>query len=212
MRESHNALKNKTKFKIMFKSGDFTKKHVERTGKSEISDEQIKPHGVELTVDKIHSCRNYSVLADEGHTNATRKEAHLVDSGKYVDKSNSVNHRRKDIREVDDEEYKSEESLFDNNHYVELDRPHYVLIRGAYVVSYNEEINVPEGHIGFLWPRTGLVQSGNFLSAPVWDSHYSGNGEGGLHINCMTFIEKDMRLGQFVLAETHTAEKYIEEE
>lgn len=192
----------------MFKSGEFTSEYVTQLDGSPVPDKQVQPHGVELTVDKIFRCSNYTVLGDEKYAKAPRHEATKSGPGKFIDKSDDVNHRRKAVQEVNRSDSDDNDVAEDSEQFIVLDKPHYTLIDGPYVVRYNEKISVPEDHVGFVWPRSRLIRSGNFLTSAVWDSGYEGRGEGGLHINCMTFLEKGMRLGQFVLARASVMEQY----
>jgi len=185
----------------MFKSGEFISKHVTQADGSKVLDKQIQPHGVELTVDKVFKCNNYTVLGDDDYSKAPRREAHLVESGTYQDKSDDVNHRRHFLDEID-----SDESQQDG--YITLDTDHYVLIEGPHVIRYNEKISIPDDHVGFVFPRSRVIRSGNYLSTAVWDSGYEGRGEGGLHVNCMSFLEKGMRIGQMIMCRASVMEQY----
>lgn len=192
----------------MFKSGEFVSDYVTQTDGSTVPEKQIQPHGVELTVDKIFRCNYYTVLGDDDYAKAPRREAHKSGPGKFVDKSDEVNHRRKAVEEVNMSKDNEDSVAKDSDEFIVLDKPHYTLIEGPYVVRYNEKIKVPDKHVGFVWPRSRLIRSGNHLSSAVWDSGYEGRGEGGLHINCMTFLEEGMRLGQFVLARASVMNQY----
>lgn len=192
----------------MFASGKFVSSHVTQADGSTVPEKQIQPHGVELTVDKIFKCQNYTVLGDDEYAKAKRKEAHMTGPGKYMDRSDGANHRREAIKELSDGDGAADGSLDSSDEFVEINKPHYVLVEGPYVVRYNEKIKVPDDHVGFVWPRSRLIRSGNHLSSAVWDSGYEGRGEGGLHINCMTFLESGMRLGQFVMAAADVTEMY----
>jgi len=79
--------------------------------------------------------------------------------------------------------------------------PTYYLGRGGYVVEYGEEIAVPEGHVGFVLPRSSLLRNVCTLDTAVWDTGYEGRGEGLLTVHNDVEIERDARIGQFVLAE-----------
>ncbi len=71
---------------------------------------------------------------------------------------------------------------------------------GAYVVGYLDEIAVPDGHIGFILPRSSLLRNGATLETAVWDAGYRGRGEGLLRVDAPLTIETEARIGQFVLA------------
>jgi len=83
----------------------------------------------------------------------------------------------------------------------------YVLDNGFYRVIYNETIEIPENHIGFVYPRSRLMRSGGDLRTAVWDSGYKGKGEGGLVIDRKMGIEDGMRIGQMVMCRTEELEE-----
>lgn len=76
----------------------------------------------------------------------------------------------------------------------------YNLPFGPYIVEYNEIITIPDGHVGFVLPRSRLPRCGLFLTTAVWDQGYSGRGE-GLLMNWMemSHIVSDVAIGQIVM-------------
>jgi len=76
----------------------------------------------------------------------------------------------------------------------------YRLDPGGYVVRYGERIRVPEGHVGFLYPRSSLLRNSCMLDTAVWDAGYKGRGEGLLEVHHEVELERDARVAQFVLA------------
>ena len=77
----------------------------------------------------------------------------------------------------------------------------YYLPRGGYVVRYAETVSVPEGHVGFIYPRSSLMRNSCMLNTAVWDAGYEGKGEGLLQVHHDVEIERGARIAQFVLAE-----------
>ncbi|MFP4590501.1 MAG: deoxyuridine 5'-triphosphate nucleotidohydrolase [Halobacteriales archaeon] len=76
----------------------------------------------------------------------------------------------------------------------------YTLEPGSYIVGYAERIAVPEGHVGFILPRSSLLRNGATLHTAVWDTGYEGRGEGLLTVGARLGIDDGARIGQFVLA------------
>jgi dUTP pyrophosphatase len=70
---------------------------------------------------------------------------------------------------------------------------------GGYVVQYGEKLNVPRGHVGFLYPRSSLLRNSCMLDTAVWDAGYEGRGEGLLQVHHDVAIERGARIGQLVL-------------
>lgn len=85
---------------------------------------------------------------------------------------------------------------------------HFALDPGAYVVGYGERLAVPDGHVGFLLPRSSLLRNGCSLHTAVWDAGYDGRGAGLLTVGAAIEIEVEARIGQFVLAEANHADRY----
>lgn len=81
---------------------------------------------------------------------------------------------------------------------------YYRLSPGGYVVRYGETVAIPEGHVGFIYPRSSLMRNSCMLDTAVWDAGYEGKGEGLLEVYHEIELEVGARIAQFVLAEaTH---------
>lgn len=86
---------------------------------------------------------------------------------------------------------------------IEMVNGEFQLSAGAYILQYGEVISVPEGHVGFVLPRSSLMRNSGMLNTAVWDAGYEGKGEGLLTVNRPLTIEQDARIAQFVLAEAN---------
>jgi dUTP pyrophosphatase len=84
----------------------------------------------------------------------------------------------------------------------------YRLDPGGYVVRYGERISIPEGHVGFLYPRSSLLRNSCMLDTAVWDAGYEGRGEGLLEVYHDLELERNARIAQLVLAEAAHDEMY----
>ncbi|MCU4926154.1 deoxyuridine 5'-triphosphate nucleotidohydrolase [Halobacteria archaeon AArc-dxtr1] len=84
----------------------------------------------------------------------------------------------------------------------------YYLPQGSYVVRYGERIHIPEGHVGFLYPRSSLLRNSCMLNTAVWDAGYEGRGEGLLQVHHDIEIERGARIAQLVLAEANHESTY----
>ena len=84
----------------------------------------------------------------------------------------------------------------------------YTLDRGGYVVEYADRVVIPEGHVGFLYPRSSLLRNSCMLDTAVWDAGYEGRGEGLLEVHHEIELEAGARIAQLVLAEAAHAETY----
>ena len=77
----------------------------------------------------------------------------------------------------------------------------YRLSPGGYVVRYADLIRIPEGHVGYLYPRSSLLRNSCMLNTAVWDAGYEGRGEGLLEVHHDIELERDARIAQLVLAD-----------
>ncbi|MFC6756973.1 MULTISPECIES: deoxyuridine 5'-triphosphate nucleotidohydrolase [Haloarcula] len=77
----------------------------------------------------------------------------------------------------------------------------YALDVGGYVVEYSDRVVIPEGHVGFLYPRSSLLRNSCMLDTAVWDAGYEGRGEGLLEVHHPIELEAGARIAQLVLAE-----------
>ena len=79
----------------------------------------------------------------------------------------------------------------------------YALDTGAYVVRYGETVRIPDGHVGFIYPRSSLLRNSCMLNTAVWDAGYEGRGEGLLQVHRPVEIEAGARVAQMVFAEAN---------
>jgi deoxycytidine triphosphate deaminase len=86
--------------------------------------------------------------------------------------------------------------------------PTYELAAGGYVLQYGETVRVPEGHVGFVYPRSSLMRNSCMLHTAVWDAGYEGRGEGLLEVHYPVELERGARVAQFVLARADHAGTY----
>ncbi|MHC3436513.1 deoxyuridine 5'-triphosphate nucleotidohydrolase [Natrialbaceae archaeon A-gly3] len=84
----------------------------------------------------------------------------------------------------------------------------YYLPKGTYVARYGERIEIPEGHVGFVYPRSSLMRNSCMLNTAVWDAGYEGRGEGLLQVHHDIEIERGARIAQLVFAEANHEEVY----
>ena len=77
----------------------------------------------------------------------------------------------------------------------------YYLTPGGYVVQYAETVRIPEGHVGYIYPRSSLLRNSCMLNTAVWDAGYEGKGEGLLEVHHDIELERGARIAQLVLAE-----------
>lgn len=84
----------------------------------------------------------------------------------------------------------------------------YFLGPGGYHVRYGERVRIPEGHVGFVLPRSSLMRNGCMLHTAVWDAGYEGQGAGLLVVHHDIEIERHARICQLVFAEAEHEETY----
>lgn len=77
----------------------------------------------------------------------------------------------------------------------------------AYVAVYGEIISIPKNHIGLVFPRSRLMRCGLHVETAVWDSGYTGIGEGQLAVNQEAELESDLRIAQIIFVRTEELEE-----
>ena len=161
----------------MFRSGAFVADHV-----TPVSDEQRQPNGVDLTLEAVFRQRGPGRITTDGKSVGPR---YRQEGGPLGDPDEGEGGHEHD----------------------DADREGYRLAPGNYVVRYAEIVQIPEGHVGFIYPRSSLLRNSCMLNTAVWDAGYEGKGEGLLQVGHDIEIEADARIAQLVLAEAdHTGE------
>ena len=84
----------------------------------------------------------------------------------------------------------------------------FTLDPGGYIITYAERIAIPDGHVGFVYPRSSLLRHSCMLNTAVWDAGYEGRGEGLLQVHYPIELERGSRIAQFVLAEAANNSTY----
>ena len=170
----------------MFESGSFVAEFV-----SPIDPIQIQPSGVDLTLDAVFRGCEPGRIARDGKRVGEREPV-VPDNGTERDADGS------DVDANDAADGSGIESGADDPG---TDDPSvYQLSPGGYVARYAEEIEIPEGHIGFVYPRSSLMRNSCTVDTAVWDAGYRGRGEGLLEVYHEIEIERGARFAQFVLA------------
>ncbi|EMA49199.1 deoxyuridine 5'-triphosphate nucleotidohydrolase [Halococcus salifodinae] len=147
-----------------------------------VTDEQIQPNGVDLTLEAVfeqHEPGQIGVDGKEIGDRHRRREHVTEDSG------------------ADDTDFGADDAT----------DPYY-LPPGGYVVRYAETVRIPDGHIGFIHPRSSLMRNSCMLNTAVWDAGYEGRGEGLLQVHHDIEIERSARIAQLVLAEADHDGRY----
>ena len=160
----------------MFRSGAFVADHL-----SPVTDAQVQPNGVDLTLDAVYEQTGPGRIGRDGKTVGERRC--LDPSSASADAESGP-----DARADDADAYR--------------------LNPGGYVAEYAETVRVPEGHVGFVYPRSSLMRNSCMLHTAVWDAGYEGRGEGLLEVHYPVELETGCRIAQFVLAEADHDDTY----
>ncbi|MCL9814248.1 deoxyuridine 5'-triphosphate nucleotidohydrolase [Natranaeroarchaeum aerophilus] len=146
----------------MFRSGTFVAEQL-----SSVTDEQIQPNGVDLTVANVFEQTEPGRIGRDGKSIGEREE--LAPSAETET---------------------------------------YHLDPGHYIARYGETISIPEGHVGFVLPRSSLMRNSAMLHTAVWDAGYTGRGEGLLDVNHELELQQDARIAQLVLSRAEHVGSY----
>jgi dUTP pyrophosphatase len=85
------------------------------------------------------------------------------------------------------------------------------IVSGQYPVVYAEKVEIPDGYVGRVYPRSRLMRSGLHLTSALWDQGYEGIGEGLLQVPSSVervTIPTDMAVAQMVFISAEEAEDY----
>ena len=135
-------------------------------------DTQLQMCGVDLTVEKIVEFTNRDIRGTLDFDNTKRVIPTADERPRF----------RRDLHKLDDWSY--------------------FLSPGAYLVHYNEEVNIPENVLGIVFPRSSLMRMGATLQSAVWDPGYNGKGCGLLIVHKNIEIWKNARIGQIIFLTT----------
>jgi deoxycytidine triphosphate deaminase len=138
-----------------------------------VDDPQVQPNGVDLTVAALFEQVEPGRIDRGGKRIGARRELDVAEQGSTA--------RRTASGDATDGVYR--------------------LSPGGYVLQYAETIRIPEGHVGFLYPRSSLMRNSCMLDTAVWDAGYEGKGEGLLEVHHELELERGARVAQLVLAE-----------
>lgn len=144
------------------------------------TDEQIQPNGVDLTLEAVLEQR---------------------EPGRIGQASKEVGDRQRFLG-------RTVESMEPETVNLEEEPETYYLPPGGYVVRYAETVSIPEGHVGFLYPRSSLLRNSCMLNTAVWDAGYEGRGEGLLQVHHDVELEWGARIAQLVLAQAEHRDTY----
>lgn len=179
---------------IHFFEGD-TKSIITETEKSD-----VQPNAIDVRVDKF-----ISVLTSESSPHAY-KDAHGYVMVLSEDKKITKHRKTFDVRVVkygDD----FDQSYFDNFN-LDKTKEYFVLSKGVYEFVTKHNVEIAEGEAGWLIPRSTLNRNGNFITSGLYDSGYKGVLGGVMHISALTIIERNARIGQFVLVNSESTGLY----
>jgi dUTP pyrophosphatase len=74
------------------------------------------------------------------------------------------------------------------------------LVPGAYIITYNEVVHLPENIMALGRPRSSLLRCGVTLGTAVWDAGYSGRSQSLMVVyNSQGFrLQKNARIAQLI--------------
>lgn len=87
----------------------------------------------------------------------------------------------------------------------------YQLYRGEYIIVYNEQVEIPDGYVGLVLPRSRLMRCGLSLHTALWDQGYKGVGEGLLRVPISidrVQLNKDVPIAQMTFISAEDADDY----
>jgi len=108
-------------------------------------------------------------------------------------------------------DFDNKERKLPNYGRISLHSDYYFLKKGAYVITFNEVINLPKDLIGLLRSRSSLIRSGAVIFSSLWDPGYSGKS------NCLLVVfnengiklKKNPRIAQMVFLKLNEIPKKL---
>lgn len=88
---------------------------------------------------------------------------------------------------------------------------YYQLYTGQYPIVYGEKVQVPDGYVARVYPRSRLMRSGLHLTSALWDQGYEGIGEGLLRIpRCIDRVQisEELPIAQMSFISAEEADDY----
>lgn len=163
----------------MYRDGSFVASHVEPTRA-----DQHQPNGVDLTLEAVFEQREPGRIGRDGKEIGDRQ--------------------RREPEQVRGDDAGGDADAVETD----AGAGTYYLEEGSYVVRYGETIAIPEGHVGFVYPRSSLMRNSCMLNTAVWDAGYTGKGEGLLQVHHDVELVEGARIAQLVLAEAEHDGEY----
>ncbi len=77
---------------------------------------------------------------------------------------------------------------------------YYDLVKGSYLITLNEIVNLPNNLMALARPRSSLLRSGISIHTAVWDAGYSGRSQCLLinHTESLFRVKQDSRILQMI--------------
>jgi deoxycytidine triphosphate deaminase len=88
---------------------------------------------------------------------------------------------------------------------------YYRLHPGQYPIVYGEKVEIPDGYVARVYPRSRLMRSGLHLTSALWDTGYEGIGEGLLRVPRSiegVRIKQNLPIAQMTFISAAEAEDY----
>lgn len=165
---------------MAIRAEDFLKKHLD-------VEEDITNMTVPLTLESISHVSGPAVLANEDALIGERTEipAHTRRRFEKRGASDAVDALREFGLKPDDPE-----------EFFQLDGD------TLYGIEYAEDLSIPRGHVGIVFPDSQLVEAGGTLFTSVYTPDAEPPLEGTLRVDNDMLLKKDLRIGTLLIFET----------
>ena len=156
---------------------------------SPLEESQIQPNAIDITCDQIFSFNKQNI------TNGIINQMILLKEGKTQHAE-----RRPVLTQL---QYHAEGKTEDRD-------DNWYLNSGAYPFESNTEVEIPDGHVGWLITRSSLNRNGVIVHSGLYDSGFKGNIGGTLYVmgTPLITIQRGARIAQFVLAKAESVGHY----
>ncbi len=154
-----------------------------------VSENQIQPNGIDLTLKSINQVEGVGSILKEGTQLPDYKQVSPL-SGNFA------------VRENFSPEL--EAAVLDPQRDVYELSPHTV-----YELEFNEAVNIPDNLSAYIHHRSSIVRSGGIVRSGWYDSGFQHNTS-GCFMSChlALFLEKDTRIAQIIFFKSDSAGSY----
>lgn len=146
------------------------------------------------------------------HINQTNSNSSISNIDDKCIQPNAVDIRIKGIKQINNDIFiiNEDQKVHRTHKEVEVNsKGEWLLPVGTYDFTTEHDVTIAEGEAGLLVSRSTLNRNGVYITSGLYDSGFSGNLGGVLHVTCgLCIIKPGTRIGQFMLYKAESTHLY----